>query len=231
MLGTLVNTLAIIAGSFLGLFCKKGIPVAWQTTIVQGMGIAVGVIGVGMALKGNMLIAVSSIALGGILGEWLALDKKLDNLGLRLASLVRRLPLGTGGNVQEGFVMGSLLYCIGAMSIVGSIEDSLAGNHSILFVKSMLDGIMAIFLTSSLGIGVMFSALSVLLYQGAISLLAGLLAPFLSAAVVAEISSTGGVLICGIALVMLKVVPVKLANLLPALVFAAVIAIAAARLG
>jgi uncharacterized membrane protein YqgA involved in biofilm formation len=128
------------------------------------------------------------------------------------------------GDLRDGFVTATLVYCIGAMSIVGSIQDGLTGNAGILFVKSFLDGVTAIFFASSMGAGVAFAALPVLFYQGLISLSAGFLSPFLSEQVITELTAVGGILIIGIAFLLLKISTVKIANLLPALIFALLIA-------
>lgn len=227
MLGTIVNALLIISGSVLGLFLKKGVPEHYQTTIMQGVAIVVAVIGMQMALKStNVLIVIASIALGALLGEVLKLDEKLNFLGNKLADVVKKTPFLAnveGTNLSQGFVTATLVYCIGAMSVVGSVQEGLLGDASILYAKGLIDGITAIFFTSSLGIGVAFSAISVILYQGSITYLAGYAAAFLSDAVINEMTATGGVLILGIALVMLKVCEIKLANFLPAIVIAIVI--------
>jgi uncharacterized membrane protein YqgA involved in biofilm formation len=213
-----VNAAAIIGGTALGLLLKRGIPERYQVTIMQGLGMVIAVIGVQMALQGNMLILVGSLVFGSLLGEWLALDSLLDEAGRRLAGLVAGFAQGTAGDsLRDGFVTATLVYCVGAMSIVGSIEDGLTGNASILLVKSLLDGTTAIFFASSMGVGVAFSAVSVLLYQGAITLAASFLSGFLSDVVIKEMSAAGGVMILGIALVMLKISAIRLANLLPAL--------------
>ncbi len=227
MLGTITNALLIIAGSLLGLLLKQGIPDRYQVTVIHGLGIVVGVIGIQMALKtNNILIVIISIALGGLLGEALDIDRWLKVVGDALASVVNKcFPRDSRGDtsISEAFVTASLLYCVGAMSVVGSIQEGLTGDAGILYAKSLIDGITAIFFTSSLGLGVMFSALSVLVYQGIITLAAGFFTGIFSEAVIAEMTATGGVLIIGISFLMLKLVPIKIANLLPAIACAAVV--------
>jgi uncharacterized membrane protein YqgA involved in biofilm formation len=212
-----VNAASIAAGSLLGLVLKKGVPDACKTTVTQGLSLCVMVLGLQMALKGHMLILVSSIALGGLIGEFIALDSWLDRAGRRLARLAAMSGGAAGDKVREGFITATLVYCVGAMSVVGSLRDGLAGDSSILFIKSLLDGVMSIFLASSLGVGVLFSALPVFIYQGLISLAAGLLSGFLSEKMIVEMSAAGGVLIFALGFFLLKLLPVKVANLLPAM--------------
>ena len=223
-MGTIVNACSIVLGSVLGLFLKQGIPEKYQVTIMQGLALVIAVIGLQMAMKSqNMLIIIASIALGALVGEFMELDVLLNKLGNYLASVVKSMPMFAnveGNAISQGFVTATLVYCIGAMAIIGSIQEGMTGNAQILYAKAMLDGITAIFFTSSMGIGVAFSSLSVLVYQGIITLLASFLSSFLSEPVINEMTATGGVLIMGISLVMLKLNDIKLANLLPAIVFA-----------
>lgn len=221
MKGTIVNVVAVLAGSGIGLLLKRGIPERYQRTIMQGMALAVGVIGLQMALKSqNILVVILAIAGGAVAGEFLNIDAALVRIGDKLAEMFK----GSHGNIGQGFVTASLIYCIGAMAIVGSIQDGLTGNAETLYAKSMLDGITAIVFASSLGLGVAFSSVSVLLYQGSITLLSGLIGGWLSEGVIREMTATGGVLIVGVAILMMEIQKIKLANLLPAIPLAAVIA-------
>lgn len=221
MKGTIVNTVAIIAGTALGLVFKRGIPVKFQETIVQCLGISVGLIGVQMALKTqNILMVIISLVLGALLGEMLNLDALLNRFG---DWLTRRLG-GQYGNVGEGFVTATLIYCIGAMAIVGSIQDGLTGNADTLYAKAMLDGIFSVVFASTLGIGVMMSSVPVFLYQGSITLLAGILSAALSESVITEVTAVGGVLIIGIGINTMEIKKIRLANLLPAIPVAAILA-------
>lgn len=220
MKGTIVNSLAILAGAGLGVVLKKGIPERFQQTVMHGLGMAVGIIGLQMAFKtNNILIVILSIVAGAIIGEAINIDKLLNNLGDRLTEKLG----GQHGNVGEGFVMASLVYCVGAMAIVGSIQDGLTGDVSTLYAKSMLDGVSAVVFASTLGIGVALSAIAVFIYQGAITLLAGQLSGVISDAIIREMTATGGVLIIGISLLILEVKKIKVANLLPAIPAAAMI--------
>lgn len=216
MVGTIVNTTAIIAGSVLGIFLKKGISEKVKNTVVQGIGLAVVLIGLQMGLQTkNVLVVIFSLVLGGLLGELIGIESLLSRLGHRLELVLR-----AGGDFTRSFVSASLIYCVGAMAIVGSIEDGLNGNPRILFVKSLLDGTTAVIFSSSMGIGVIFSAVPVFLYQGSITLLAPYLKEVLSASAIAEITAAGGLLILAIGLNILGVKEIKVGNLLPAIFFA-----------
>jgi uncharacterized protein len=212
--GSLVNFLAIIAGAGLGMLLRLGISASCKQTIMQAMGLAVLMIGIKMALTSqNSLIVVVSLAAGAVLGEMADLEGRLEKFGYWLTEKAG----ARFGDIGKGLVTASLVYCIGAMAIVGSIQEGLTGDASILYAKSLIDGIISVIFAASMGIGVMLAAVPVLLYQGAITLAAVSLQAFMSEAMLQEISGTGGVLIVAIALNMLKIVPIKLANLLPSL--------------
>jgi len=221
MKGTLVNAAAVLAGSAAGMLLKRGIPEKYQQTVMQGIGLAVGVIGLQMAFKTqNILIVIISLVLGALLGEAVNIDGLLNRLG---AWLTNRLG-SQYGNVGQGFVTASLVYCVGAMAVVGSIQDGLTGDANTLYAKSMLDGIAAIVFTSSMGVGVALSSVSILLYQGIITLLAGYFSALVTDSIITELTAVGGVLIIGISLLMLEIKQIKVANLLPAIPVAAIIA-------
>lgn len=225
MKGTLVNAAAVILGSGVGLALKQGIPEKYQNTLIHGMSLAVGVIGLQMALKTqNVLIVILGIAVGAIIGEALNIDGGLNKIGEWLSEKLSGPEEAGKSNIGRGFVTASLVYCIGAMAVVGSIQDGLTGDTSILYAKSLLDGIISVVFTSSMGIGVAFSSVSVLIYQGLITQLAGFFSAVLSEQVVTELTATGGILIVGVSILMLEIKNIKLANLLPAIPAAAVIA-------
>ena len=225
MKGTLVNAAAIILGSGVGLALKRGIPEKYQNTLIHGMSLAVGIIGLQMALKTqNVLIVILGIAVGAIIGEALNIDDGLNKIGAWLSDKLSSQGETGQSNIGRGFVTATLVYCIGAMAVVGSIQDGLTGDTSILYAKSLLDGIISIVFTSSMGIGVAFSSVSVLLYQGVITVLAGFFSAVLSERVITELTATGGILIVGVSILMLEIKNIKLANLLPAIPAAAVIA-------
>ncbi|MBP2634793.1 MAG: ydfK [Firmicutes bacterium] len=225
MKGTLVNAAAVLVGSGLGLALKQGIPKKYHNTLIHGMALAVGVIGLQMALKTqNVLIVILGIAVGAIVGEALNIDAGLNKVGNWLGNKLSNSDESGKSNIGRGFVTASLVYCIGAMAVVGSIQDGLTGDTRILYAKSLLDGIISIVFTSSMGIGVAFSSVSILIYQGSITLLAGFFSTVLSDKVVTELTATGGILIVGVSILMLELKNIKLANLLPAIPAAAVIA-------
>ncbi|MEG6570292.1 DUF554 domain-containing protein [Thermoanaerobacterium thermosaccharolyticum] len=215
MIGTLVNAASIVAGSIAGTLFKIGIPERVKTTVMHAISLSVLIIGFDSALKfKNLLLVIISLSIGGILGEILDIEKKLNEFG---NFLERRLARSSENKISEGFVTASLIYCVGAMAIVGALKDGLQGDHSILFAKSMLDGISSIIFASTLGIGVMISSISVLVYQGLITICASLLKSLLTTNVVADMSAIGGILIIGISLNMLNLTKIKIGNLLPSI--------------
>lgn len=218
MLGTLVNAGAIVLGSFLGLLLKKGLPEKITDAIMKGVALCVLYIGLDGCLEGdNALIAILSIVLGALVGTALDLDGRLCALG---DYMERKLQAG-GGSFSTAFVTASLLFCVGAMAVVGSLQSGLTGNHTMLYTKSMLDGISSVIFAATLGPGVLMAGVAVLLYQGAITLLAQALAPVLNDAVVAEMTCVGSLLIIGLGLNMLGVTKLKVMNYVPA-VFVAI---------
>jgi uncharacterized membrane protein YqgA involved in biofilm formation len=214
MLGTIVNFIAILAGSTLGLLLKGGISERFNQTIMQGISLCVLLIGVSGALNfDDLLVVIICICIGAFIGEAIDIDKRLKNFGDKLESRFKN----SKSKISEGFVSASLLYCVGAMAIVGSIQSGLQGNHETLFSKSILDGISSIFFSSTLGIGVALSSVSVLLYQGAITLSAGFLYPILTDAIKLNMEAVGSLIIIGLGLNMLGVTKIKVANMLPAI--------------
>jgi len=213
VLGTTVNFIAIIIGGLAGVFFGKYFSDKLKETVIQGIALTVLVIGLQMALKtNNVLIVILSLVIGGVIGETIDIQARLNDLG---QSLEKRFSSQGNGQFTKAFVTTSLIYCVGAMAIVGALEDGLNANHSILFAKSALDGITAIIFASSMGMGVIFSAVPVFLYQGSISLFAGSVQGLLSEAVVIEMSAVGGILIFGIGITMLGIKEIKVGNLLP----------------
>lgn len=213
MLGTIVNTVAVIIGGIIGLLLRKGIPDNYKSTVMQAIGLSVLVIGLTGAFKSeNILVLIFSIVFGGIIGEKLKISHRLDNLGLWIENKT-----GKGeGSVAKGFVTSSLIFCVGAMAIVGSLESGLTGNHETLYAKSLIDGISSIIFSSTLGIGVVFSAPVVFIYQGLITITAGAMRYLLVESVITEMSAIGGLLIVGISFNILEIKKVPVANMLPA---------------
>ena len=214
MLGTIVNCLTIIAGSLVGILFRNGIPEKYNQTVMQAIGLSVILIGVKSALGCNdLLIIIISLALGSLIGEWIGIENYLERLGNFLETRFSK----TSTSFSAGFITASLMYCVGSMAIVGSLESGLTGNHDTLFAKATLDGIVSIILSSSLGIGVLFAAVPVFLYQGSITLMAGLLKPLLVPAVISQMSATGGLLIMALGLNMIREKKLKVGNMLPAI--------------
>ena len=213
MLGTIVNSLAVIIGSLLGISLKNGINDKYKNTIMDGISLAVIVIGIMSGIKSqNMVLVVVSLALGALIGEAIDVEGRLD----RLANKVEAR-LGKGdSNFSKAFVSATLVYCIGAMAIVGALESGLTGNHQTLYAKSALDGITAIVFASTLGIGTAFSAIPILIYQGSITLLAKYIKDLLTPELVTEMSAVGGILIIAIGINLLNLKKIKVGNLLPA---------------
>ena len=235
MTGTLINIITVILGGTLGTFLGARLPDKIRETIMHGLGLLTLVIGLQMALTTrNVLIVLASILFGGIIGEMLGIQNGLDALGRNLERRFARG--GEEGTFTRGFVTASLVFCIGPLAILGSIQDGLLGDYNLLAIKSTLDGFAGLAFASTLGIGVAFAALTVLVYQGGISLLAILLGSAIGSVTretpwVIEMSATGGVLILGIGLLLLDLKQVRIANLLPAVLIAPLMVIALAALG
>jgi uncharacterized membrane protein YqgA involved in biofilm formation len=214
LLGTIVNTVSIVVGSLIGLFFKGNIPEKYSKTIMHAIGLSVVLIGMQTAIKTDaILIVIVSLALGSFLGEGLRIEDRLDQLGNWIG---RRLS-GDSSGISKGFVTASLLYCVGAMAIVGSMESGLTGNHQTLFAKSILDGIGSVIFASTLGIGVLFSAVSVFVYQGLITITASSIKNLLLPEVVSQMSAVGGLLIVAIGISLLEIKRIKIGNMLPAI--------------
>lgn len=215
MLGTIVNALAIVCGSLLGLLFRKGIPERYKEIIMQGIGLAVILIGIKSALSSDqLLIVILAVIIGAALGEFLNIEARLEGLGRWFERRISRKS-SDSTSFARGFVTASLVFCVGSMAIVGALESGLTGNHQTLFAKSVLDGVTSIVFASSLGFGVLFSSVSVLIYQGVITLTAALMKNFLVAATIAQMTSVGGLLILAIGLNMLGITRIRIGNLIP----------------
>ena len=221
MLAVFVNALTVILGSILGMLLWKWLKEEYTKTIIFCMGICVMVIGItGAIATSNIVIVIVCLVLGTILGELVKLEKRLDGAG---EWLKKKIPNG-GSRFTEGFVSASLLFCIGSMSIMGSFDAGLRGDYSITLAKSAIDGIMAVTLSATMGLGVAFSALTIIVYQGALTLLAGVIAPILSDPIIVEMSAVGGVMLIatGMNIIGLTKERIRVGNMLPALIFPAV---------
>lgn len=211
-----MNAGAIILGGSIGLVFKKGLPERFGNQVMNGLALGVLYIGISGTLQGkNTLMLILSMEIGTLIGELLDLDKRVTQLGIWLESKFKSK--GEQVSISEGFVSASLLFCVGAMAIVGALQDGLKGDASMLYTKAMLDGIAALIFSTSLGAGVILSSVLVLLYQGGITLLASLMAPFLTDLVIAEMTGVGSLLIIGLALNMLRITNLKLMNFVPAI--------------
>ena len=219
MIGTLVNAAAVVVGSGVGLTAGSRLPAGIKLILMQALGLAVIAIGLRMAFEAqHQLLAIACLLAGGITGELLRIERRLEGLAEALQQRLR----ADSSRFVEGFVTATLLYLTGAMTIVGSIRDGTVGDPSVLLLKSLLDGVASIALASSLGIGVLFSALPVLVVQGGITLLAGQLAFLSQPAVLDAVNAAGGLLILGIGVNLLEIGRIRVGNLLPALLYAIV---------
>lgn len=221
MFGTIVNALAILTGSVIGMLLRGGLKDQYRSILEQAMALSVLFVGISGAISGlldassNPVLYIISLAIGGLLGEWLRIEARLQQFGDYL-----QLKCKTGGNesnLSEGFVTASLLFCVGTMAVLGSIQSGTQGTHTILLTKSLIDGITALVIGSTLGLGVAFSCVSVLVYQTLLTLLAQWISPILNASVLLEIGIIGGVMITVIGLNMLKLTKIRVGNFLPAL--------------
>jgi len=214
LLGTIVNTLAITGGSLIGLMFRGRIPVAYHQTVLHAIGLAVMLIGIRSALKStDILLIIFSVAIGSVVGEYIGIENRLEKLGNWLNTRVSK----SENDFTRGFVTASLLYCVGSMAIVGSLESGLTNNHQTLYAKSILDGIASVIFASSLGWGVLFSALPVFIYQGVLTLSASVMKPLLTTAVVDQMSAVGGLLIMAIGINLLELKKIHVGNMLPAI--------------
>ena len=223
-MGTVINALAIVVASFLGILFKKGLPESIQKSIMFVLGLGLSVLAVGWFLRdflvidadqllssGDLLILLS-LVIGTLIGEWIGIDRRINAFAENVEKKYKLPPLA------KGFVSGTLIFCVGAMAILGSLEDGLHGTFSILLVKSVLDFVTALLLSAVLGIGVAFSAISVLIYQGSLTLLAFGLGEFLSAEMIRALSMVGNILLVAMGFNFMGITKAKVANMLPALV-------------
>ncbi|MEK4145864.1 MULTISPECIES: DUF554 domain-containing protein [Robertmurraya] len=225
LLGTIVNGLLIIVGSLLGKLLHR-IPEGMKGTVMHGIGLAVVVLGLQMGFKSeNFLIVILSLVFGAVIGEYCKLEDKLNQLG---AWLETKIGKGNGqGSISEGFVTATLIFVIGAMAIIGSLDSGIRGDHDVLLTKAIIDGFTALILTTTLGIGVIFSAIPVMLYEGAIASFATQIDRFIPQALmdsfIVEMTATGGVMIFAIGLNLLGLIKIRVANLLPGIIVCALI--------
>lgn len=214
MLGTIVNALAIIVGGIIGLLFKNVIPEKISESLLKTTGLAVIAIGITLIFRGeNFTLLIISLILGTIIGETIDIEGMLEKFGAYIESKMKNKE----SNVALGFVTCTLVYCVGSMAIIGSIQSGLTGNHDILFSKALIDGITSVSMAVTMGVGVIFSSISVFIYQGIITMLASFMQSLLSEVVVNEMTAIGGVIIMGIGLNFLEIKRIKVGNLLPAI--------------
>jgi uncharacterized protein len=224
LMGTIVNGLLIIIGTLLGRLFHR-IPESMKTTVMYGIGLSVMVLGLQMALKSeNFLIVILSLVIGAVIGEWWALEDKLNQVGLWLE---KKVGSNGSGSISQGFVTATLIFVIGAMAIIGALDSGIRGDHDVLYTKSIIDGFTALILTTTLGIGVIFSAIPVMLYQGTIALFATKIDYFVPQQLmdqfIIEMTATGGVMIFAIGLNLTGITKIKVANLLPGILVTGII--------
>ena len=225
LLGSFLNALFIILGAFVGRLFKN-IPESMQQTVMVIIGLVVAVLGIQMGLESNnFIIIVVSLVIGTVIGEWLDLEGKFNHFGLWVESLFGKKE--KKGTIAQGFVTSSLIFVIGSMAIIGALDSGLRNDHNVLITKGIIDGFMSIILASTLGIGVILSAVPVFLYQGGIAVFAGVISTYIPAEAldlfIKEMTATGGVMILAIGLNIAGLTKIRIANLLPAIIIVAVI--------
>ncbi|MEM0049656.1 MAG: DUF554 domain-containing protein [Candidatus Bathyarchaeia archaeon] len=221
MQGTLVNAIAVIIGSLIGLALRRSFPERIKKIVFQGIGLVTLFIGFQMTMKtGNLIILFFSVTIGAVIGEFLNIEGHIEDFG----NLIKLKFSSKEDKFIEGFITAFLIFCMGSMTIIGSIEDGLNRNPSILYAKSVLDGFTSISLASALGVGVLFSAIPLLLYQGGITILASLLKDFFREVVINEVSAAGGIILIGLGINILEIRKMRVSNLLPSLIVSAVLA-------
>ncbi len=227
MVGTIINIFAISAGSIVGISLGDRLPQRIQQTVFDALGIITLLIGFQMAFRTeNVLIILGSILAGGIIGEILKIEDKLNHLG---EFLQRTFSMKKHKRFVEGFVTASLLFCVGPMAILGSIQDGIYGDYKLLAIKSILDGFASLGFSAALGVGVLFSVLSVLVFQGSITLSAYWLNRILTETMITELTATGGLIIVAIGIRLLKLKEIRVGNFLPSLIVAPTLVFIVAR--
>jgi uncharacterized membrane protein YqgA involved in biofilm formation len=226
MTGTLINVAAILIGGAVGLLFGSRIPERFKNTVIAGMGLFTSAMGLQMFFKSeNQLIVLGALIIGALLGEWWKIEDRLQSFGLMLEQRFSRdTETGSGSRFIRGFMVAALLYCTGPMAILGSIQDGLIGDYQLLAVKSTLDGFASVAFASTLGVGVLFSSVVVLAYQGGISLLASQISAIITDPMMNEMTATGGVILVGLGISnLLEIKKIRVGNFLPALVIAPLI--------
>lgn len=217
MTGTIINIITVIIGSLIGLALRSKLPEQYKTILLQVIGLLTIIIGIQMALKTEyILIMMGALILGAITGEILKIDTKIENIA---SEVKKRFARENDKYFSEGFITASIIFCVGPMTILGSINDGLKGDFNLLAIKSVLDGFTSIALSASFGLGVLFSVFTILIIQGGISLSASFVDNFLNDIMITEMTAVGGILILAIGFIILNIKNIKVSNLLPALIF------------
>lgn len=213
-LGSIANAALIIIGGLAGSLLKKGLPKRYGDLVIAALGFFTVMLGISFAMKSQQhLVVIFSLVIGAAIGEWIDIEKRMDNLGNSVQSKLK----GFKGSFSQGFVNASLLFCVGSMAIMGSLQSGLLNDHKILYTKAVMDGVISLVFASTLGIGVAASAVPVFIYQGTITLLSSFLQPYLSDAVVLEMTATGGILLMGVGINILEIKKVRVGNLIPSI--------------
>ncbi len=222
MTGTLVNTATVIAGSLVGLAVGDRLPQRIKSSVLNALGLITLWIGITMVVLGTRPLAiVASLILGGVIGELLDIEGRLEQFG----EWLKKRTASSAGGFVNGFVTASLLFCVGPMTVVGSIQDGTIGDSSLLLTKSVMDGFAAMALSATTGIGVIFSAITVIVVQGGLTLLGGQLATLTTPSALDQLSAVGGLIILGLGIRLLELKNIPVANYLPALVIIAIIVV------
>ncbi|QCR34328.1 DUF554 domain-containing protein [Lysinibacillus sp. SGAir0095] len=227
LLGSIINALLIIIGSSIGRILK-GIPEKMKTTVLSIIGLAVAVLGIQMGMETtNFIIVIISLVIGAVIGEWLDLDMQLFRFGQWIETKIGKQT--SESSIAEGFINATLFFVIGSMAILGALDSGIRNDHSVLITKGIIDGFTAIVLASTLGIGVMLAAIPVFLYQGTITLLAGVISKYIPEAAlnlfIQEMTATGGVMIMAIGLNIAGLTKIRVANLLPGIVVVGIVVV------
>ncbi len=222
MTGTLLNILTVLLGGTLGLLFGTRLPEKMRETVVAGLGLFTAALGMHLFIgTQNAILVLAAILFGGVIGEWAKIEDRLAELGEWLQSRFAKKSKGGSARFVRGFLTASLVFCVGPLTILGSIRDGLTGDYQLLAIKSVLDGFAGMVFASTLGVGVLFSTLVIFVYQGALTLLAAQAQAFFSPAMIAELSATGGVMLIGIAVSsLLELKSIRVGNFLPALLLA-----------
>ncbi len=224
MIGTLVNTGAVVAGSLVGMAVKSRLPEKFVNVVFQAIGLFTLAIGISMSLRSDrMLVVVLSLVVGTVIGQWVDIDRHIqrfsDYLQRKSGQKNDTIPSGEHSRrFTEGFITATMLFCVGSMAILGAIEDGMGQTPAILYTKSLMDGISSIILASTFGVAILFSSVPMLLYQGAITLFAASMMHLMTESMIADLTAVGGVLLIGLGITILKIKELKITNMLPALV-------------